>query len=334
MKKENPLYKIRFFLKFLPMFLCALFPTVSDAATEARKGVLRGEVTINGSRADHAVVALLKKDGSPFAASPMEQTIAQEKLQFSPVFSIVTLGSTIFFENRDDKIHNVRSRSPSNPFDIGPHLPQTVKQVVLKNKGAVSLQCKVHVEMNALIYVSSSPFFAVSDKNGHFEIKDIPFGSYDVETWHAGLAPKEMGAGRQFVEITPETAPIHLAFKSKAGATQDLTNVAGQNWRLVLEEIEIALAKALSSWRKKRTTSAAGKVMTSQSRLYRGSGLRSAIANTLGEPRALDHEVRFDKIRKWVQGITSDPVLGSDIKQEIDTLVADLRKDVQVLDGL
>ncbi len=327
-------HKNLFSLKILTMFLCVFFTAVSDGAAEPGKGVLRGKVTINGDKANHAVVALMKKDGSPFAASPMGKTIAQEALQFSPVFSIVTLGSTISFENRDDKIHNVWSRSPTNPFDIGSHLPNTVKQVILKNKGAVSLRCKVHVEMNALIYVSSSPFFSATDKDGHFEIEDIPFGSYEVETWHASLAPKEMGAGRQLIEIAPKTEAVHLAFKSKAGTAKDLSNVAGQNWLPVVEEIRIALAKALSSWQKRRTTSAAGKVMTSQSRLFRGSGLRSAIANTLGEPRAIDHDLRFDQIRKWVQGLSKTPVLEPELKQAIDALVADLKKDVQVFEGL
>lgn len=334
MSKETHFYKVLFFLKCLAMGLCAFFVSVSNGLAKSQSGVLRGKVTINGSKAGDAVVALMNKDGSPFASAPMEKTIAQEELQFSPVFSIVTLGAAISFENRDDTIHNVWSRSPTNPFDIGSHLPKTIKQVVLKNKGAVSLRCKVHSEMNALVYVSSSPFFAATDKDGHFEIRGIPFGAYEVETWHASLAPKEMGAGRQFVEITSETAAIQLAFKSRAGAEKDLTNVAGQNWPPVVEEIQVALTKALSSWKKKRNTSAAAKVMSSQSRLYRGSGLRSAIANTLGEPRAIDYETRFDQIRKWVQGLTKDPVLESELKQAIDNLVDNLKKDLQVLEGL
>jgi len=320
-------------LKVVLVFLFILFPAVSNATSEDQKGVLRGKVTINGDKVAHAVVALVNKDGSDFAPAPMEVTIAQEELQFSPAFSIVTLGSTISFENRDDNIHNVWSRSPSNPFDIGSHLPKTIKQVLLKNRGAVSLHCKVHVEMSALIYVSSSPFFAMTDREGHFEIKDIPFGAYAVETWHASLAPKEMLAGKQFVEIAQKNGAVHLDLKSKAGKAKNLTDVSAQDYLPTVKEIEIALARALSSWEKKRMTSAASKVMTSQSRLYRGSGLRNAIANTLGEPRALDHELRFDQIRKWVQGIKK-PVTRSEIKQMIDALMVDLKKDVQVLEGL
>lgn len=333
MNKKKTLTKISSFQKILLAALFVFFPAVADAISEIEKGILRGQVTINGDKAAHAAVALINRDGSPFPPSPMEKTIAQEELQFSPVFSIVTLGSTISFENRDDNIHNVWSRSPSNPFDIGSHLPKTIKQVLLRNKGAVSLQCKVHVEMNALVYVSSSPFFAVTDKDGHFEIKDIPLGEYKVETWHASLAPKEMLAGKRPVKITSTTEAIHLDLKSKAGKAQNLTDVSSQDWLPVIEEIELNLNKALSSWQKKRMTSAASKVMGSQSRLYRGSGLRNAIANTLGEPRALEHELRFDRIRKWVQGITK-PVLAPEIKEAIDVLAFDLRKDVQVLGGL
>ncbi len=332
----NPKKSFNKFSPLLSLLLAALFilfPIVSDASAEAQLGVLRGQVTINGEKVAHAVVALANQDGSAFPPSPMETTIVQEELQFSPAFSIVTPGTTISFENRDDNIHNVWSRSPSNPFDIGSHLPKTVKQVLLKNRGAVSLHCKVHVEMSALVYVSPSPFFAMTDKQGHFEIKDIPFGAYAIETWHASLAPKEMLAGKQLVEIVQKTGAVHLDLKSKAGTARNLIDISAQDWLPTIQEIEVALTKAFSSWQKKRMTSAASKVMTSQSRLYRGSGLRDAIANTLGEPRALDHELRFDMIRKWVQGITK-PVTPSEVKQAIESLVTDLRKDVEVLEGL
>ncbi|MFQ5779298.1 MAG: hypothetical protein ACE5HN_00765 [Nitrospiria bacterium] len=306
----------------------------SGATADGAEGMLTGKVTINGTNTTDAVVYLLRENGKPFSVVPMKKTIIQEDLQFIPSFSVVAVGSTIFFENRDDTIHNVRSRSPSNPFDIGPHLPNTIKKVILKNRGIVSLRCKVHQEMNGLIYVSPSPLFAVTDQAGHFEIKDIPFGTYQIETWHPSLTPKESAKGMKRIEVGMKREVIHLAFNAKAASGKDMTNIAGQNWLPVVKEIQVALEKAFLRWQKKHVTSAATKVMTAQSRFYRESGLREAIAKTLGEPRALDHEMRFDKIRKLVQGITKGSINESLIKKEIDILMTGLRQDTRAIEGL
>ena len=36
--------------------------------------------------------------------------------------------------------------------------------------------CRVHPEMEGFVVVLQNPYFAVSDKDGHFEIKGVPAG--------------------------------------------------------------------------------------------------------------------------------------------------------------
>jgi len=322
---KNFLFWISLLVSFSVLF--------SGIAAEAAGGSLRGKVTINGAPSGNAVVTLLDENGKPFSVVPMELTIVQEKRQFFPFFSVVSVGSTVFFENRDDTLHNVLSRSPSNSFDIGLHLPNTIKKVTLKNRGIVSLRCKVHREMKGLIYVAPSDFFAVTDPAGHFEIKDIPFGTYQLETWHPTLTPEESKKGTKHVEVGMTNEIVHLAFSAKTASGKDMTNIAGQRWLPVVKEIQIALKNALARWKKKRMTSAATKVMTARSRLYRETGLRNAIVKTLGEARAVEHEEQLDKIRKLVQGIIKDSVNTSVIKKEIDLLMTGLSQDAHVIEG-
>jgi hypothetical protein len=46
-----------------------------------------------------------------------------------------------------------------------------------------SLLCNVHPEMNGYIVVAPTPYFALTDKSGNYEIKNVPPGKYTLKTW-------------------------------------------------------------------------------------------------------------------------------------------------------
>ena len=50
--------------------------------------------------------------------------------------------------------------------------------------GHVVLLCNIHAEMEGHIVVLQNPFFAVTGKDGLYEIKDVPPGQYTVTTWY------------------------------------------------------------------------------------------------------------------------------------------------------
>src|SRR5438270_338407 len=47
-----------------------------------------------------------------------------------------------------------------------------------------TIKCDVHGWMNSYVGVLTHPFFAISDTNGHYEIKGVPPGEYTLELWH------------------------------------------------------------------------------------------------------------------------------------------------------
>ena len=51
----------------------------------------------------------------------------------------------------------------------------------------VPFKCDVHGWMNAYVGVVDHPYFAVTDKGGKFELKDLPPGTYTIEAWHEKL---------------------------------------------------------------------------------------------------------------------------------------------------
>src|SRR5207244_874722 len=52
---------------------------------------------------------------------------------------------------------------------------------------AIPLKCNIHPWMRSYIAVFKHPFFAVTDKAGNFELKNLPPGDYTIEAWHEKL---------------------------------------------------------------------------------------------------------------------------------------------------
>ena len=46
--------------------------------------------------------------------------------------------------------------------------------------------------MSAVIIVTRTPYFAISDEDGKFIIDQLPAGPYQVEIWHEKLGMKAM----------------------------------------------------------------------------------------------------------------------------------------------
>ena len=51
----------------------------------------------------------------------------------------------------------------------------------------VRFKCDVHAWMAAYAGVMAHPYFAVSDREGRYEIKDVPAGAYTIAVWHPKL---------------------------------------------------------------------------------------------------------------------------------------------------
>jgi uncharacterized protein (DUF2141 family) len=66
--------------------------------------------------------------------------------------------------------------------------------------------------MKAYIGVLSSPYFQVTGKDGSFEIKNVPPGTYTVSAWH-----ELYGASEQSVTIGPkESKAVTITFKASS----------------------------------------------------------------------------------------------------------------------
>jgi plastocyanin len=149
---------------------------------------IAGTVKATGlSSSADAVVYLQQVDGT---FPPSAATMDQKTMQFIPHVLAVVAGSTVKFVNSDPTPHNVFS--PDNEkYNLGTW-PQGQSKDYTFNKctkfPCVYTQlCSVHPEMEGFVVVLQNPYFAVSDRDGKFEIKDVPPGTYTVGVWHPKL---------------------------------------------------------------------------------------------------------------------------------------------------
>ena len=97
-----------------------------------------------------------------------------------------------------------------------------------KGRNIFAMQCGFHPYMESWGIAMNSPYFSVSDKQGRFEISDIPPGTYKVVVWHP-MAQKELT-----VTINPEeTTDLSLEFEAPKGRLY--ANEAHENTRFGME---------------------------------------------------------------------------------------------------
>ena len=184
-------------LRFL---LCALLLGLPLAA-----GSLRGAVRVldrdGRARAGlEDVVAILEAVPREPAPGPGETLVIRTVgKRFVPRVAVATPGTEVAFPNLDPILHNVFSVSPGNRFDTGNYRPGDSPRVKLANPGLVKVYCNVHHQMNAFVWVVTTPFAQVLAGRPGLAFEDVPPGSYRLRLWHPEAGeqdwPVRIGAG-------------------------------------------------------------------------------------------------------------------------------------------
>lgn len=133
--------------------------------------------------------------------------VAQKGAQFAPHILPVMAGTTVEWPNNDDIFHNVFSISDAKNFDLDLYKGNPPeKRVTFDQAGKVDVYCSIHANMNCIVLVLENPYFASTDKDGNYTIKNVPAGKYKLKAWHERLPADEQ-------EITvPETGAVKVDF--------------------------------------------------------------------------------------------------------------------------
>jgi hypothetical protein len=143
-----------------------------------------GTVSGGGANGPGGAVVTLKGEGFLPRLTPMTRLYLQKNKSFVPHVMAVPVGSTINFRNEDEIFHNVFSLSPIATFDTGLHKGGVDSPVKFDKPGVVELLCNIHATMLGYLVVVDTPYYAVSDGSGAFQIKNVPPGNYEATVWH------------------------------------------------------------------------------------------------------------------------------------------------------
>jgi plastocyanin len=122
------------------------------------------------------------------AESRTPVVLDQRNLKFSPRVLAVQVGTTVDFPNNDRVFHDVFSFRDGKRFELGLYPVGAIKHVPFDRPGLSRVFCNIHPGMAAYILAVDTPHFAVSDKDGHFVLPDLPPGIYAYHAWRPGGA--------------------------------------------------------------------------------------------------------------------------------------------------
>jgi plastocyanin len=120
--------------------------------------------------------------------------IEQKDCRYHPHVMGVLVGQRVTIVNHDETTHNIHPVPAQNrqwnesqmPKD--PPLEKTFNQPEIM----IPVKCNQHPWMKMYLNVVGNPWFAVTDENGKFEIKDLPPGDYTLAAVHEKLGEQEM----------------------------------------------------------------------------------------------------------------------------------------------
>jgi len=144
---------------------------------------------------------------------PKDPVVLDQKgCQYHPHVLGVMTGQTVQIKNDDPTTHNIHPTPKDNREwnESQPPSAPALEKNFTREEIMLPVKCNQHPWMKMYVNVVKSPFFAVTDKSGKYEIKGLPPGDYTLAFVHEKLGEQE-----QKVTVAPkETKTVDQSFKA------------------------------------------------------------------------------------------------------------------------
>lgn len=141
----------------------------------------------SGGEVTNAFVYIKDGLGGKTYAPPTNEIILDQKgCQYGPHVFGAIVGQKVKITNSDQTLHNIHAHGEKNEqFNEGQPAGSPAKEKIFdKVEVMVPIMCDVHGWMKCYAGILNHPFFAVTGKDGKFEIKGVPPGEYTISVWH------------------------------------------------------------------------------------------------------------------------------------------------------
>lgn len=177
-------------------------------------GVPEDFVITDGKLANVFVYVKSGAEKYSFAVPSTEVELDQQGCLYTPHVVGVMANQKLKIMTKDPTTHNIHPLPKVNPEwnETQPAGAAPIEKSFARPEVLIPVKCNQHPWMKAFVGVVKNPFFAVSSKNGSFELNGLPPGDYEIEAVHEKL-------GTQTMKVTvgaKESKAIEFKFNAPA----------------------------------------------------------------------------------------------------------------------
>ena len=173
------------------------------------------ETVVTGAGNALGDVVVYVSAGAPDEPAPSTAAVFTQKgCRYIPHVLPFQVNQELKIVNEDQTSHNIhplpklnREWNKSQPPGAAP-----IEDSFARAENAIPVKCNVHPWMKSYIFVFKNPYYAVTTKDGKFELKGLPPGTYTIEAWQ-----EKYGTQDQTVTV-PAKGNATAAFTFKPGS--------------------------------------------------------------------------------------------------------------------
>lgn len=169
-----------------------------------------------GSKGELADVVVSLKGVAGKSTGPSQPPVVldQKGCLYTPQILAIQTGQKLVVKNSDNCIHNVhvvpKAAGNEEHNDAQMTGGADLTYTFAKPEMFITFKCDVHPWMFAWVSVFDSPYYAITDKEGKFVIKNVPPGKYTLEANH-----RKLGVQTSDVEVTDSNVTADFTFEVK-----------------------------------------------------------------------------------------------------------------------
>jgi plastocyanin len=164
---------------------------------------------------DLANVFVYVKDGLGSRAFDVPKdavVLDQSGCKYHPHVLGVMAGQTVQIKNDDQTTHNIHPTPKDNREwnESQPPSSPAIEKNFAREEIMLPVKCNQHPWMKMYVNVVKTPFYAVTDKSGKYEIKGLPPGDYTIAFVHEKLGEQD----QKVTVAAKESKTVDQSFKA------------------------------------------------------------------------------------------------------------------------